>query len=60
MTMYLFIDVFYHRDNGTQTKTDSYTNVPKPSVFLAGLRGGGMTTATDMTKMDLTIDVDQS
>lgn len=44
----------------TQTKTDSYSNVPKPQVFLAGLRGGGMTQPTRMTKVDLTIDVDQT
>lgn len=54
------IQVWPPKDHGTQTKTDSYTNVPQPQVFLAGLRGGGMTVATDMTKVDLTIDVDQT
>jgi len=48
------------RDLTTQTKTDRYTNVPKPQVFLAGLRGGGMSVPTDMTKVDLTLDVDQN
>ena len=46
------------REAVTQTKEDNYTNVPQPSVFLAGLRGGGMSEPTVMTKMDLTIDVD--
>ena len=48
------------RDLITQTKTDRYSNVPKPQVFLAGLRGGGMSVPTDMTKVDLTLDVDQN
>lgn len=39
---------------------DGYSNVPKPQVFLAGLRGGGMSEPTVMTKVDLTIDVDQT
>ncbi|XP_063433973.1 cilia- and flagella-associated protein 206-like [Mytilus trossulus] len=54
------IQVWPPKDHTTQTKTDSYTNVPQPTVFLAGLRGGGMTVSTDMTKVDLTIDVDQT
>ncbi|XP_052772364.1 cilia- and flagella-associated protein 206-like isoform X1 [Mya arenaria] len=54
------IQVWPPKEQETQTKTDSYTNVPKPSVFLAGLRGGGMSEPTVMTKMDLTIDVDQT
>lgn len=52
--------LFFHREQETQTKEDNYTNVPKPQVFLAGLRGGGMSEPTVMTKMDLTIDVDQT
>lgn len=48
------------RDQETQTKTDASTNVPRPQVFLAGLRGGGMSTATQMVKVDLTQDVDQT
>jgi len=48
------------RDLTTQTKTDRYTNVPKPQAFLAGLRGGGMSEPTEMTKIDLTLDVDQN
>ncbi|PVD30240.1 hypothetical protein C0Q70_09502 [Pomacea canaliculata] len=47
-------------ENETQTKMDGYSNVPKPQVFLAGLRGGGMSEPTVMTKVDLTIDVDQT
>ena len=49
-----------HRDQVTQTKQDNYTNGPQPHVFLAGLRGGGMTQPTHMTKVDLTVDVDQT
>ncbi|KAL5021112.1 hypothetical protein ScPMuIL_000267 [Solemya velum] len=49
--------VYLPKDSTTQTKEDNYTNVPKPSVFLAGLRGAGMSEATVMTKVDLTIDV---
>ncbi len=56
-TIFSFI-VF--RDQVTQTKKDNYSNVPKPEVFLAGLRGGGMSQPTKLTKMDLTIDVDQT
>ena len=43
----------------TQTKRDGSTNVPKPSVYIAGLRGGDKT-RTDMVKVDLTVDVDQT
>lgn len=54
------IQVWPPKVQGTQTKEDNNTNVPKPQVFLAGLRGGGMSEPTKMTKMDLTIDVDQT
>ena len=47
------------RDVGVQSKRDSSSNVPKPQTFLAGLRGG-MTKTTVMTKVDLTLDVDQT
>ena len=57
-------DLFYnsciYREQTTQTKRDNYSNVPKPQTYLAGLRGGGMSVPTDMTKMDLTVDVDQT
>ncbi|KAL8560336.1 hypothetical protein ACOMHN_006067 [Nucella lapillus] len=52
--------VYPPKDIDTQTKTDGYSNVPIPQVFLAGLRGGGMSVPTNMTKVDLTIDVDQT
>lgn len=54
------IQVWPPKDQETQTKTDASTNVPRPQVFLAGLRGGGMSTATQMVKVDLTQDVDQT
>jgi len=48
------------KETSTQTKEDNYANVPKPQVFMAGLRGGGMSVPTNITKVDLTLDVDQS
>ena len=47
------------RDAETQTKRDSSTNVPKPSTFVAGLRGCN-STKTTMNVVDLTLDVDQT
>ena len=60
LNTYITLSSFFHRENATQTKRDNYSNVPKPAVFLAGLRGGGMGQPTEMTKMDLTVDVDQT
>ena len=51
--------VFCFRVVETQTKRDNSTSVPKPSVFIAGLRGCE-NTRTKMTKVDLTLDVDQT
>ncbi|XP_057307857.1 cilia- and flagella-associated protein 206-like isoform X1 [Hydractinia symbiolongicarpus] len=51
--------VYLPKEVDTQTKRDNSTNVPKPSVYIAGLRGCG-STRTKMTKVDLTLDVDQS
>ena len=48
-----------YREQDTQTKKDGYSNVPKPRVYLAGLRGGGMSQPTVMTKVDLTLGVDE-
>ncbi|ELU04875.1 hypothetical protein CAPTEDRAFT_163417 [Capitella teleta] len=48
------------KDQESQTKKDSYTNVPQPRVYLAGLRGGGLSQPTAMEKVDLTIGVDQT
>jgi hypothetical protein len=48
------------KEFGTQTKTDNYTNVPKPQVFVTGLRGGGMSVPTVIKKVDLTLDIDQN
>ena len=47
------------RNNDTQTKRESGTNVPNPSVFISGLRGC-QSKRTDMIKVDLTVDVEQS
>ncbi|XP_022091777.1 cilia- and flagella-associated protein 206-like [Acanthaster planci] len=51
--------VYLPKDTASQTKTDGASNVPKPQTFLAGLRGG-QTKTTVMTKVDLTLDVDQT
>ena len=34
------IKLFSYRVSESQTKRDNYTQVPKPSIFLHGLRGG--------------------
>ncbi|CAI5769801.1 Cilia- and flagella-associated protein 206 [Podarcis lilfordi] len=51
--------VYPLKDNGTQTKRESNTNVPKPQIFLAGLRGGTPPT-TRMIKINLTRAVDET
>nr|CAB3230173.1 UPF0704 protein C6orf165 homolog [Phallusia mammillata] len=49
--------VYLPKDQISQTKTTGQSNVPKPQVFLAGLRGiRGIRT---MVKVDLTRDVDE-
>ncbi|XP_052821663.1 cilia- and flagella-associated protein 206 isoform X2 [Octopus bimaculoides] len=45
------------KDQQTQTKLDGCSSVPRPQVFLAGLRGSGMKKPTVLTKVDLTLDV---
>ncbi|XP_029655292.1 cilia- and flagella-associated protein 206-like isoform X1 [Octopus sinensis] len=47
------------KDQQTQTKLDGSSCVPRPQVFLAGLRGSGMKKPTVLTKVDLTLDVQQ-
>ncbi|XP_007260533.3 cilia- and flagella-associated protein 206 [Astyanax mexicanus] len=49
---------FLPKDAACQTKRDGHSNVPKPQVYLAGLRGGE-TTTTHMTKVNLTRAVDE-
>ncbi|XP_043925172.1 cilia- and flagella-associated protein 206 isoform X2 [Protopterus annectens] len=51
--------VYLPKQVGTQTKRDSASNVPKPQIYLAGLRGG-MSKTTHMVKINLTRDVDES
>uniref|UniRef100_H2YB65 Cilia- and flagella-associated protein 206 n=1 Tax=Ciona savignyi TaxID=51511 RepID=H2YB65_CIOSA len=49
--------VYLPKDQTSQTKRDNQSNVPRPQVFLAGLRGvHGIRT---MVKMDLTRAVDE-
>ncbi|XP_026508712.1 cilia- and flagella-associated protein 206 [Terrapene carolina triunguis] len=51
--------VYLLKDFGTQTKLDNSSNVPRPQIFLAGLRGGS-TPATCMVKVNLTRAVDET
>eukprot|EP00116_Pleurobrachia_bachei_P010481 sb/3470743/ len=48
--------IYLPKDSETQTKRDQGTSVPKPSIFIAGLRGC-KTTTTKAYKVDLTLDV---
>lgn len=49
--------VYLPKDEITMTLGDNYSNVEKPQTYLAGLRGCGMEKPTQMTKVDLTLDV---
>ncbi|XP_074943345.1 cilia- and flagella-associated protein 206 isoform X1 [Phalacrocorax aristotelis] len=51
--------VYLPKDVSTQTKRDSSSNVPRPQIFLEGLRGGSSPT-THMVKVDLTRAVDET
>ncbi|NXF75451.1 CF206 protein, partial [Sclerurus mexicanus] len=51
--------VYLPKDASTQTKRDNSSNVPKPQIFLKGLRGGSSPT-THMVKVDLTRAVDET
>ncbi|KAM9315371.1 cilia- and flagella-associated protein 206 [Gastrophryne carolinensis] len=55
-----FSQVYLPKQVGTQTKRDNSSNVPKPQVFLAGLRGCGLSKPTNMVKVNLTRDVEES
>ncbi|KFP82204.1 PREDICTED: UPF0704 protein C6orf165 homolog [Apaloderma vittatum] len=51
--------VYLPKDGSTQTKRDNSSNVPRPQVFLQGLRGGTSPT-THLVKVDLTRAVDET
>ncbi|KFU98846.1 PREDICTED: UPF0704 protein C6orf165 homolog, partial [Pterocles gutturalis] len=51
--------VYLPKDVSTQTKRDNSSNVPRPQIFLAGLRGGSSPT-THMVEVDLTRAVDET
>ncbi|XP_067150120.1 cilia- and flagella-associated protein 206 [Apteryx mantelli] len=51
--------VYLPKDVGTQTKRENSSNVPRPQIFLEGLRGGSSPT-THMVKVDLTRAVDET
>ncbi|NXC38864.1 CF206 protein, partial [Penelope pileata] len=51
--------VYLPKDVSTQTKRDNSSNVPRPQIFLAGLRGGSSAT-THMVTVDLTRQVDET
>ncbi|XP_073531781.1 cilia- and flagella-associated protein 206 isoform X1 [Phyllobates terribilis] len=55
-----FSQVYLPKQAGTQTKRDSASNVPKPQVFLSGLRGCGLSKPTNMVRVNLTRDVEES
>ncbi|NXL80479.1 CF206 protein, partial [Leptocoma aspasia] len=54
-----FTQVYLPKDAGTQTKRDNSSNVPKPQIFLKGLRGGSSPT-THMVSVDLTRPLDET
>ncbi|XP_063245691.1 cilia- and flagella-associated protein 206 [Prinia subflava] len=54
-----FTQVYLPKDVGTQTKHDNSSNVPKPQIFLQGLRGGSSPT-THMVTVDLTRPLDET
>ncbi|NXC09882.1 CF206 protein, partial [Orthonyx spaldingii] len=54
-----FTQVYLPKDVGTQTKRDNSSNVPKPQIFLKGLRGGSSPT-THMDAVDLTRPLDET
>ncbi|XP_032041295.1 cilia- and flagella-associated protein 206 [Aythya fuligula] len=51
--------VYLPKDVSTQTKRENSSNVPRPQIFLAGLRGGS-SAATRMVKVDLTRPIDET
>ncbi|XP_009563133.2 cilia- and flagella-associated protein 206 isoform X2 [Cuculus canorus] len=51
--------VYLPKDIGTQTKRDNSSNVPRPQIFLKGLRGGPSPT-THMVKVHLTRAIDET
>ncbi|NXS07643.1 CF206 protein, partial [Neodrepanis coruscans] len=51
--------VYLPKEVSTQTKRDNSSNVPKPQIFLKGLRGES-SLATHMVKVDLTRAVDET
>ncbi|XP_073445708.1 cilia- and flagella-associated protein 206 isoform X2 [Dendrobates tinctorius] len=55
-----FSQVYLPKQVGTQTKRDSASNVPKPQIFLSGLRGCGLSKPTNMVEVNLTRDVEES
>uniref|UniRef100_A0A8C5QV04 Cilia- and flagella-associated protein 206 n=1 Tax=Leptobrachium leishanense TaxID=445787 RepID=A0A8C5QV04_9ANUR len=52
--------VYLPKKVATQTKRDNSSNVPKPQVYMAGIRGGKMSTSTNMILVNLTRAVDES
>ncbi|XP_039244047.1 cilia- and flagella-associated protein 206 isoform X3 [Pipra filicauda] len=54
-----FTQVYLPKGVGTQTKRDNSSNVPRPQIFLKGLRGQSSLT-THMVKVDLTRAVDET
>lgn len=49
---------FLPKDASSQTKRDGHSDMPKPLVYLSGLRGG-TSQETNMIKVDLTRTIDE-
>ncbi|NWV24317.1 CF206 protein, partial [Origma solitaria] len=54
-----FTQVYLPKEVGTQTKRDNSSNVPKPQIYLRGLRGGSSPTV-HMVTVDLTRPLDET
>ncbi|NXD22370.1 CF206 protein, partial [Spelaeornis formosus] len=54
-----FTQVYLPKVVGTQTKRDNSSNVPKPQIYLKGLRGGSSPT-THVITVDLTRPLDET
>ncbi|XP_072355892.1 cilia- and flagella-associated protein 206 isoform X1 [Scyliorhinus torazame] len=52
--------VYLPKNKSIQTKRDNSSNVPKPQVYYAGLRGGKVADRTHMIKYNLTRSVDET
>ncbi|XP_067841008.1 cilia- and flagella-associated protein 206 [Heptranchias perlo] len=52
--------VYLPKNKAVQTKRENSSNVPRPQVFYAGLRGGKITEPTHVIKFNLTRAIDET